>query len=130
MVDQGFETGECLVEMSSGRPQRACRATLREKNGLFSRLIKSAHLSRPEHYYSVYQSGCNHSCLKCHSWDFSMRHNGAWYTTEQLAEMARAYERHVTVWEPRERLGNCDLFAHTSQEWETLLATTGQNGLG
>lgn len=103
MVDQGFEIGECLVEMPSGRPQRACRATLREKNGMFSRLIKSAHLSRPEHYYSVYQSGCNHSCLKCHSWDFSMRHNGAWYTTEQLAEMARAYERHVTVWEPRER---------------------------
>lgn len=103
MVDQGREAGACLVEMPQGRRQRACRAALREEDGTFSRLIKSAHLSRPEHYFSIYQSGCNHSCLKCHSWEFSTRYNGAWYTTDQIADMAREYERHVTVWEPRER---------------------------
>jgi pyruvate formate lyase activating enzyme len=103
MVDQGRELGDCLVEMPQGRRQRACRATLREEDGIFSRLIKSAHLSRPEHYFSIYQSGCNHNCRKCHSWEFSTRHNGAWCTTDQIADMAREYERHVTVWEPRER---------------------------
>jgi pyruvate-formate lyase-activating enzyme len=70
---------------------------------MFSRLIKSALLSRPEHYFSIYQSGCNHTCLKCHSWEFSQHHNGGWYTTDQIAAVARAYERHVTHWEPRER---------------------------
>jgi len=103
MVEQGWDVGDCLVEMPRGRRQRACRATLREQNGLFSRLIKSAHLSRPEHYYSIYQSGCNHSCRKCHSSEFSKHYNGTWYTTDEIADLARAYERHVTVWEPRER---------------------------
>jgi pyruvate-formate lyase-activating enzyme len=93
MVDQGHEVGDCLVEMPVGRRQRAS----------FSRLVKSAHLSRPEHYLSIYQSGCNHSCRKCHSWEFSKQYSGTWYTTDRMAEMARAYERHVTVWEPRER---------------------------
>ena len=103
MVDQGYQIGDCLVAMPAGRQRRACRATLREERGTFSRLIKSAHLSRPEHYFSIYQSGCNHSCLKCHSAEFSKRYNGEWYTTDEIAAMARAYERRVTVWEPRER---------------------------
>jgi len=103
MVDQVGEVGDCLVEMPNGRSGRACRTTLREENGLFSRLIESVHLSRPEHYFSVYQSGCNHSCRKCHSWEFSQRYSGTWYTTDQIGDVARAYERHVTVWEPRER---------------------------
>ncbi len=103
MVDQGLQMGKCLVEMPEGRRQRACRATLREEDGVYSRLVRSAHLSRPEHYYSIYQSGCNHSCRKCHSWEFSTRYDGSWCSTDQLADMARKYERHVTVWEPRER---------------------------
>jgi pyruvate-formate lyase-activating enzyme len=103
MVELGYEMGDCLVEMPQGRRQRACQATLRHEGGTFSRLIKSALLSRPEHYFSIYQSGCNHTCLKCHSWEFSQHGNGGWYTTDQIAEMARAYERHVTHWEPRER---------------------------
>jgi pyruvate-formate lyase-activating enzyme len=103
MVDQGYEMGDCLVEMPTGRRQRACRATLREESGTFSRLIKSTYLSRPEHYYSIYQSGCNHACRKCHSADFSKRYTGVWHTTDELAQMARNYERRVTVWEPRER---------------------------
>jgi pyruvate formate lyase activating enzyme len=103
MVDQGHEIGDCRVGMPGGRRQRACRATLRQEGSTFSRLIKSAHLSRPEHYFSIYQSGCNHSCRKCHSWEFAQRYNGAWYTTDEIADLARAYERRVTVWEPRER---------------------------
>jgi pyruvate-formate lyase-activating enzyme len=103
MVEQIGETGDCLVQMPQGPRKRACRGTLREHDGVFSRLVKSAHLSRPEHYLSVYQSGCNHACRKCHSWEFSKCYNGTWYTTDQLADLARAYERSVTVWEPRER---------------------------
>lgn len=103
MVEQGYAIGDCLVEMPEGRPQLACQATLRERDGVYSRLIKSTHLSRPEHYFSIYQSGCNHSCRKCHSWEFSQHFDGTWYTTDEIAGLARAYERHVTVWEPRER---------------------------
>jgi pyruvate formate lyase activating enzyme len=103
MVDQGYGVGDCLVEVPEGRRQRACLATLRRKKGTYSRLIKSAHLSRPEHYFSIYQSGCNHHCRKCHSWDFSKQYNGTWYTTDEIADLARRYERRVTVWEPRER---------------------------
>ena len=103
MVDQGWEVGDCLVDVPDGRRKRACQATLREEDGLFSRLIESAHLSRPEHYFSIYQSGCNHSCRKCHSWEFSQQYSGTWYTTDEIADIARAYERHITVWEPRER---------------------------
>jgi len=103
MVEQGYEMGDCLVEMPDGRKRRACEATLRQEDGLFSRLIESAHLSRPEHYLSIYQSGCNHSCLKCHSWEFSQRYSGRWYSTEEIAELAHRYERYVTWWEPRER---------------------------
>ncbi|UCC65797.1 MAG: radical SAM protein [Anaerolineae bacterium] len=103
MVEQGYEVGDCLVEMPTGRRQRACQATLHEEGDTFSRLIKSAHLSRPEHYFSIYQSGCNHSCHKCHSWEFAQQYSGTWYTTDQIAGLAHAYEQHVTVWEPRER---------------------------
>jgi hypothetical protein len=49
MVEQGWEIGGCLVEMPDGRRARACRVALREDDGVYSRLIKSAHLSRPEH---------------------------------------------------------------------------------
>ncbi len=70
---------------------------------MWHRVIKSAHLSRPEDYYSIYQSGCNHSCLKCHSWYFSQKVSGFWASTDDLAEMAADYELCVTVWEPRER---------------------------
>ncbi len=103
MVDQGFEMGDCLMETPTTEGRRACVATLRQEDGAFARLIKSAHLSRPEHYFSIYQSGCNHHCRKCHSWEFSKHHNGTWYSVDQIAEMARRYERHVTVWEPRHR---------------------------
>ncbi len=101
MVEQGFKPGSCLVEVG-GVKRRACEATLKY-DGVWYRLIKSAHLSRPEDYFSIYQSGCNHSCLKCHSWYFTQVANGYWLSTDQIAEMAEEYEKDVTVKEPRKR---------------------------
>ena len=58
MEEQGYPRGSCQV--SSGEiTDRACRLTLREEESEAARLIPAAHLSRPEHYFSIYQSGCN-----------------------------------------------------------------------
>ncbi|MFQ6074646.1 MAG: radical SAM protein [Candidatus Bathyarchaeia archaeon] len=89
--------------MPDGSYKPACRGTLKKEEGQWSRVITSAHLSRPEDYYSIYQSGCNHHCLKCHSWSFSQTVHGFWASTDDLARMASDYELTVTVWEPRER---------------------------
>lgn len=103
LVEQGVQPGVCLVQMPDGSRERACQATLRCLDGVLWRLIRSAHLSRPEHYLSIYQSGCNHNCLKCHSWEFSQHYDGNWWSSDMLAELAASYARQVTVWEPRER---------------------------
>lgn len=65
MVKQGYSSGSCLVENVDGSKGRACDLTLRKKNSNLERVITSYHLSRPEDYLSIYQSGCNHTCLKC-----------------------------------------------------------------
>ncbi len=78
-------------------------ATLREEGGEINRLITSIHLSRPENYLSIYQSGCNFSCRKCHSWYFSKVKDGKWYTPHNILEHALAYEKTVTLVEPRQR---------------------------
>ncbi|MHC1586411.1 MAG: radical SAM protein [Candidatus Hecatellaceae archaeon] len=103
LVRQGYEAGSCLTKLPDGSLKPACQATLRRERGEWFRLIRSAHLSRPEDYFSIYQSGCNHSCLKCHSWDFTQHYSGFWASTSELAQMAAEYEAMVTVWEPRER---------------------------
>lgn len=102
LVEQGFMPGSCLTRMKKGL-KRACDVTLKKEGQRWSRLIKSAHLSRPEHYYSIYQSGCNHTCLKCHSWEFSQEVNGSWVSASEIGELAESYVKTVTVWEPRER---------------------------
>ena len=56
LVEQGWETGSCQVE-ADGDTAPACHTTLRYKDGAWERLITSVHLSRPENYLSVYQSG-------------------------------------------------------------------------
>jgi len=38
---------------------RACQVTLKWEEDVPFRLIEASHLSRPEHYFSIYQSGCN-----------------------------------------------------------------------
>ena len=58
LLEQGFSPASCAV-CYQGRKRLACRVTLKWEGGKPYRLIKAAHLSRPEHYFSIYQSGCN-----------------------------------------------------------------------
>lgn len=102
LVEQGYKPGSCLTEIKKGQ-KKACDVTLKRDGSQWSRLIKSAHLSRPEHYFSIYQSGCNHGCLKCHSWQFTQKATGEWLSAERIGSIAREYEKLVTVWEPREK---------------------------
>lgn len=99
---QGFLPGSCLVKVD-GKHQPACQATLKYEQGNIRRLITSVHLSRPENYLSIYQSGCNFSCRKCHSWYFSKVQDGSWYTPEDILNKCMAYEKLVTLEEPRDR---------------------------
>lgn len=103
LIRQGFLPGKCRTRLPDGSYQPACQATLKKVGGTWHRVIASAHLSRPEDYFSIYQSGCNHECLKCHSWHFSQNFHGFWTSTDEIAEMASDYELTVTVREPRER---------------------------
>lgn len=103
MIDQGYSRGSCLVETSNGKQKLACVATLRDNSdSRKERLIKSLLLSRPEDYLSIYQSGCNHTCLKCHSHEFSKAVTGKWMSAADIAHVAKEYQKHVTVFEPRE----------------------------
>ena len=86
MVKQGYNKGACEVKMKNGLTEVACKATLKYEGGQYHRVISAMHLSRPEDYFSIYQSGCNHNCLKCHSWEFSKHFNGKWYSTDEIAE--------------------------------------------
>ncbi len=86
-----------------GKEAFACEATLKEAGGRISRLIESVHLSRPENYLSIYQSGCNFSCRKCHSWYFSKVARGTWYSPSEIAMLCMDYEKKVTLREPRDR---------------------------
>ncbi|MFX0040113.1 MAG: radical SAM protein [Promethearchaeota archaeon] len=102
MVKQGYNKGSCTVTLQDKSKLPACQATLKFEDGQYYRVIKSLHLSRPEDYFSIYQSGCNHNCLKCHSWEFSKYFNGEWYSTDEIAEECKNYENYVTINEPRE----------------------------
>ena len=103
MIKQGFSKGSCEVELPNHVMKPACQSTLKIVDNQYSRLIKSCHLSRPEDYLSIYQSGCNLACSNCHSWEFSQVYNGEWMSTDKIAELSKDYESMVTVWEPRER---------------------------
>jgi len=85
LVKQGFKTGSCLTRIKNNS-KKACEVTLKQEGNRWYCLIKSAHLSRPEHYFSIYQSGCNHHCLKCHSWDFTQKVNGSWISSEEIGK--------------------------------------------
>ena len=99
---EGHDTGSCLVK-TDGKRQPACQATLKFEKGGPCRLITAIHLSRPENYLSIYQSGCNFSCRKCHSWYFSKVQDGSWYTPEDILKKSMEYEKMVTHKEPREK---------------------------
>lgn len=100
LVRQGYDKGSCLTETGK-KLEPACESTLRQNDTVY-RLIHEAHLSRPEHYFSVYQSGCNLSCRKCHSWEFSQVANGYWVSPRDILDMAKNYELLVTYVEKRE----------------------------
>ncbi|MFC1811872.1 radical SAM protein [Thermodesulfobacteriota bacterium] len=102
LKEQGLLPGSCRVDVD-GTSALACQATLRYENKEISRLITSVHLSRPENYLSIYQSGCNFSCRKCHSWYFSKQKDGKWYRPKDILKKAVDYEKNVTLIEPREK---------------------------
>jgi len=102
LKEQGFSQGACLVE-ANGEHLPACQVTLKYKSRKPYRLITAIHLSRPENYLSIYQSGCNFSCRKCHSWYFSKVKNGIWYSPDDILKEAIDYEKSVTLTEPREK---------------------------
>lgn len=101
--EQGFASGSCMVDTGAGEVETACKVTLKWQENVPFRLIKSAHLSRPEHYLSIYQSGCNLSCMKCHSWYFTRHASGKWMSPKEIGRLARDYAKRITYWEPRER---------------------------
>ena len=102
MLIQGYESCRCYTEVN-GYPTPPCRAGLRVSSGEIYRLIYDIVLSRPEDYLSIYQSSCNHNCLKCHSWYFTQVAKGFWYSPSELLSEVLKYREKVTVYEPRNR---------------------------
>ena len=101
LKNQDFPSGSCRVEVN-GKHALACQATLKSVDGEIHRLVTSVHLSRPENYLSIYQSGCNFSCRKCHSWYFSKVKDGRWFTPNDILKEALRYDNLVTLRQPRE----------------------------
>lgn len=101
--EEGFGPGSCMVAYEGEQVDRACKVTLRWEGNAPFRLITSAHLSRPEHYLSIYQSGCNFACKKCHSWYFTRHASGDWMSPKDIGVLARDYAKTITYWEPRGR---------------------------
>lgn len=99
---QGYPSCDCLVRVYE-RYMRPCEAGLKFEKGEVYRLVYDVVLSRPEDYLSIYQSCCNHNCLKCHSWYFTQIARGKWLKPEAIVEEALKYRGEVTVWEPRSR---------------------------
>jgi pyruvate-formate lyase-activating enzyme len=66
-------------------------------------MISAVHLSRPENYLSIYQSGCNLACRKCHSWNFAKVKSGRWFRPRDILQAAKVYDRQVTWFEPRDQ---------------------------
>ena len=102
LIKQGFPQGSCLVEADQ-KKVLACEATLRQTGDGPERLISAVHLSRPENYLSIYQSGCNFSCRKCHSWSFTKTAKGDWWSPSNVLKACKEYARGVTLREPRSR---------------------------
>jgi pyruvate-formate lyase-activating enzyme len=103
LIAQGYKHGACETRMPDGTYKRACEATLRRDDNMWYRVIEAAHLSRPEHYFSIYMSGCNLSCKKCHSAEFTKQFSGSWLSTQEIAELCVTYAKDITVEEPVER---------------------------
>jgi pyruvate formate lyase activating enzyme len=118
LVTQGFEQGSCRVfDSTAERLRNACEATLKYERGIPYRLIHAIFLSRPEHYLSIYQSGCNLSCKKCHSWQFTQQAVGEWMAPFDVAKEVERYlseyeitvvpREHATSWHAHELCKSC-----------------------
>jgi pyruvate-formate lyase-activating enzyme len=145
LKEEGFSIGSCAVDIDGKRAQ-ACQATLKVEDNQTHRLITSIHLSRPENYLSIYQSGCNFSCRKCHSWYFSKKKNGTWYSPKEILDEAIDYEKSVNLIEPRDKAtawhahdtcrccGSCVLYGKPSRTCPGILSpesiVLGPQGLG
>ena len=102
LIKQGYAQGSCFVQVEQGKAL-ACEVTLQQTDTGSRRLISAVHLSRPENYLSIYQSGCNFSCRKCHSWRFSKVAKGDWWSSADILKACKEYAKGVTLREPRER---------------------------
>lgn len=90
LVKQGFKPGSCLTYYE-GEWKPACRVTLMWRDSTPHRLIYSYAHKSPEQYLSIYQSGCNWSCKKCHSWRFTRYASGAWMSPKDIARISEEY---------------------------------------
>ncbi len=99
---QGYPPCGNVIQVD-GEYKRPCEAGFLTMRNTIYRLIYDIVLSRPEDYLSVYQSSCNHGCLKCHSWYFSQIARGTWMSPKDILKYAIEYEENVTVIEPRWR---------------------------
>jgi len=102
LIKQGYPQGSCFTE-AGGEKLLACEATLKTTDNGLLRLVSAVHLSRPENYLSIYQSGCNFSCRKCHSWTFTKVAKGDWWSPSEVLKACKEYEKEVTLREPRGR---------------------------
>lgn len=105
LARMGFEPGACLVYQGN-ELKPACLATLKWKDKIPYRLIYSYAHKSPEQYLSIYQSGCNWRCRKCHSWHFTRYASGFWASPKDIAEIVRDYclkNRENIYIEPRHR---------------------------
>lgn len=102
MRAQKYEPCNCFTEVNN-TPTIPCKAGLKISGGEIYRLIYDVVLSRPEDYLSIYQSSCNHNCLKCHSWYFAQIAKGYWASPRDVLREVLKYRELITVWEPRER---------------------------
>lgn len=101
---QCAQPGSCLT-FYENKKHPACKVTLKWRDGIPYRLIHSYAHKAPECYFSIYQSGCNLSCLKCHSWRFSKYASGSWFSPEDIAKLALHYadaNKDNMYYEPRE----------------------------
>ena len=118
LVEQGFDPGSCLVSYER-EWKRACEVTFAWKDSVPYRLVHSYAHKAPEQYLSIYQSGCNWSCQKCHSWRFTRHASGDWMSPKDIAKVAEDYfERnkenlyreprdHATSWHAHELCHSC-----------------------
>lgn len=118
LVEQGFDPGSCLT-FYEGKWKRACEVTFNWKDSSPYRLIHSSAHKAPEQYLSIYQSGCNWSCKKCHSWRFTKYASGYWASPKDIAIIAGDYVElnkgnlykeprdHATSWHAHELCRGC-----------------------